>query len=64
MDSDRLDRVAVDFRNQRRPARGRTEVDRADVEEFQRLVGTRRLQPDDGDAGCGGLPFEQPLFAS
>jgi len=34
------------------------------IEEFQRLVGTRRLQPDDGDAGFGGLPFEQPLFAS
>ena len=62
IDIDRLDRVAVDLGDQRRRARGRAEIDRAGVEEFQRLVGAGRLHPDDADAVLGEFLFQQALL--
>ena len=62
IDIDRLDRVAVDLRHQRRRACGRAEIDRAGVEEFQRLVGPGRLHPDDIDAVLGEFLFQEPLL--
>jgi hypothetical protein len=62
IDIDRLDRVAVDFGDQRRRARGRSEIDRAGVEEFERLVGTGRLHPDDSNAVLGKFLFQQALL--
>ena len=62
IDIDRLDRVAVDLGDQRRRARGRAEIDRAGVEEFERLVGAGRLHPDDADAVLGEFLFQKPLL--
>ena len=62
IDIDRLDRIAVDLGDQRRGARARAEIDRAGVEEFQRLVGARRLHPDDADAVLGEFLFQQSLL--
>ena len=62
IDVDRLDRIAVDLGDQRRRARGRAEVDRAGVEEFQRLVGAERLHPADADAVLGEFLLQQALF--
>ena len=62
IDIDRLDRVAVDLGDQRRRARGRAEIDRAGIEEFERLVGTGRLHPDDADAVLGEFLFQQSLL--
>ena len=62
IDIDRLDRIAVDLGDQRRGARGRAEIDRAGVEEFERLVGAGRLHPDDGDAVLGEFLFQQALL--
>ena len=39
IDVDRLDRIAVDLADQRGGAGGRAEIERAGVEELQRLVG-------------------------
>ena len=61
IDIDRLDRIAVDLGEQRRRARGRAEVDRAGVEELQRLVGAERLHPADADAVLGEFLFQQAL---
>ena len=62
IDVDRLDRIAVDLGDQRRRARGRAEIDRAGVEEFQRLVGAERLHPADRDAVLGEFLLEQALL--
>ena len=62
IDIDRLDRIAVDPGDQRRGARGRTEIDRSGVEELERLVGTGRLHPDDADAVLGEFLFQQSLL--
>ena len=62
IDIDRLDRVAVDPGDQRGRACGRSEIDRAGVEEFERLVGTGRLHPDDADAVFGEFLLQQSLL--
>ncbi len=62
IDIDRLDRIAVDLADQRRCAGRRAEVDRAGVEELQRLVGAERLHPADADAVLGELLFEQAFL--
>ena len=59
---DRLDRIAVDPGDQRRRARGRAEIDRAGIEELERLVGTGRLHPDDADAVLGEFLFQESVL--
>ena len=62
IDIDRLDRVAVDPGDQCRRARGRSEIDRAGVEELERLVGAGRLHPDHADAVLGEFLLQQSLL--
>ena len=62
IDVNRLDRIAVDLRDQRGRACGRSEVDRASIEKLKRLVRTRRLHPDDLDSVLLEFLFEQSLF--
>ncbi len=61
IDVDRLDRVAVDLADQRRGAGRRAEIERAGIEEFERLVGAERLHPAHRDAVLGELALEDAL---
>src|SRR5207253_7581365 len=47
---------------QRRGAGGRADVDRAGIEEFERLVGAERLHPAHADAVLGERLLDQPLL--
>ena len=61
IDVDRLDRVAVDLADQGGGAGGGAEIDRARIEEFERLVGAERLYPADLDAVLFELLLQEAL---
>jgi hypothetical protein len=59
IDVDRLDRIAVDLGDERSRASARAKIDRAGVEELERLVGAERLHPADADAVLGEFFLEE-----
>src|SRR5262249_16889207 len=62
VDVDRLDRIAVDARDERGGAGARAEIDRASVEELQRVARRDRLHPAHRDAVLGQLPLHVALL--
>src|SRR5262249_45415404 len=59
IDVDRLDRIAVDSRDEGGGAGGRTEIDRSGVEELQRVARAVGLHPNHLDAVLGEFLLEE-----